>query len=1061
MKRIFIAFFLFFTVVLNAENVSWLRYPSISPDGNSVAFSFGGDIYVVDSKGGQARQITSHSAYDYAPVWSPDGKSIAFASDRYGNFDIYVVSAEGGKPSRITTNSAKETPWTFTPDGKNILFSALIQDPAESALFPKSSMTELYSVSVKGGRPKQILSTPAEEISFIGNTENFVYQDCKGGENIWRKHHTSSITRDIWIYDGSKHVKLTSFNGEDRCPRVSSDGKTVYFLSERDGSFNVYSFPIDNPENVKKLTRHNTHPVRFLSVSDNGVLCYGYNGDIYVGSKRISVSVNADKSSEGIAELSVTGGSDNALSNDGKQIAFVSRGEVFVTSSDYKSVKQITYTPEAEADVVFSPDGKKLAYATEREGIWNIYTAELTRKEDVYFTYSTNVVEKPLFKNNKVDRRAPSFSPDGKELAYIENRDKLMVMNLESGKTRQITDGSQCYSTYGVFDYKWSPDGKWFALSYCGNHHYPYDDIGIVSAKGGEEVINLTHSGYTDGSPQWVLGGNAILFISERYGMRNHASWGTLDDVMIIFLNRKAYEDFRLTKEKRELEKAVAGLDGSEKDKSAKKDDSKKDIVIELDNIEDRLVRLTPGSADLGSATLNKDGTVLYYQAAYEGAKTLWKYDLEEKTPVKIGSASGKMLWDSKHAYLYVLGSKFSKMKDGAKSLESIPVSTTMKMDLAAERAYMFNHVYRQEKQRFYNEAMHGVNWEAYTENYRKFLPYISNNYDFAECLSEYLGELNVSHTGSGYRAPKGLNSASTAKLGLFFEFNWEGDGLKVEEVIAGGPFDKSTIDIEKGDIVTSVNGVNITKGMDYYPLLDGLAGKRTLVGIKKADGQESSVIVFPINAAQLNGLLYKRWVRSSARKVEELSKGRLGYVHIQGMNDPSFRTVYSEILGRYNHCDGIVIDTRFNGGGRLHEDIEVLFSGEKYLTQEVRGKDACDMPSRRYNKASIMIMGEANYSNAHGTPWVYKYKKMGLLVGKPVPGTMTSVTWETLQDPTLYFGIPGVGYRKADGTYLENDQLNPDIDVENTKELVVKGRDEQLEAAVSALLKQIDSKKQ
>ena len=296
--------------------------------------------------------------------------------------------------------------------------------------------------------------------------------------------------------------------------------------------------------------------------------------------------------------------------------------------------------------------------------------------------------------------------------------------------------------------------------------------------------------------------------------------------------------------------------------------------------------------------------------------------------------------------------------------------------------------------------------------------------------------------------------------MGLFFEFNWEGDGLKVEEVIAGGPFDKSTIDIEKGDIVTSVNGVNITKGMDYYPLLDGLAGKRTLVGIKKADGQESSVIVFPINSAQLNGLLYKRWVRNNAKKVEELSGGRLGYVHIEGMNDPSFRTVYSEILGRYNHCDGIVIDTRFNGGGRLHEDIEVLFSGKKYLTQEVRGKDACDMPSRRYNKASIMIMGEANYSNAHGTPWVYKHKNMGLLVGKPVPGTMTSVTWETLQDPSLYFGIPGVGYRKADGTYLENDQLYPDIDVENTKEQVVKGRDEQLEAAVKALLKQIDSKK-
>ena len=188
------------------------------------------------------------------------------------------------------------------------------------------------------------------------------------------------------------------------------------------------------------------------------------------------------------------------------------------------------------------------------------------------------------------------------------------------------------------------------------------------------------------------------------------------------------------------------------------------------------------------------------------------------------------------------------------------------------------------------------------------------------------------------------------------------------------------------------------------------------------------------------------------------MSGGRLGYVHIEGMNDASFRNVYADILGRYNHCDGIVIDTRFNGGGRLHEDIEVLFSGEKYLTQEVRGKDACDMPSRRYNKPSIMLIGEANYSNAHGTPWVYKHKKIGKLVGKPVPGTMTTVSWENMQDPTLRFGIPIVGSRQANGVYLENSQLYPDIDVENAKEFVVKGRDEQLEAAVKALLEQIDA---
>ena len=1070
MKRILTVIALLWAVAASAENVSWLRYPAISPDGKTIVFSYKGDLYLVDSEGGEARQITSNPTYDYSPVWSPDGKTIAFASDRYGNFDIFTVSVKGGEPVRLTTHSAKETPWTFTPDGKNILFTACIQDPASSALFPKSSMTELYSVSVDGGRPAQVLATPAEEISFIGKGGSFVYQDCKGGENIWRKHHTSSITRDIWKYENGKHTKLTDFQGEDRCPNVSADGKTVYFMSERDGSFNVYSFPIDNPSKVTRVTKHKTHPVRFLTIADNGTLCYGYDGDIYVcnaagSTKKLSVSITSDKTYSDMTMLSVSGGGDNYLSRDGKQIAFVSRGEVFVASTDYKTVKQITNTPEAEADVTFSPDGKTLAYASERDGIWNIYTAELAHKEDINFPNATVVDEKPLFKNNKVDRRAPMYSPDGKELAYIENRDRLMVMNLESGKTRQITDGSQCFSTYGSFGYSWSPDGKWFTLSYSARNHYPYDDIGIVSAAGGQPIINLTESGYTDADPQWVLGGNAILFTSERYGMRNHASWGTLNDVMIVFLNRKAHEDFMMTKEQKELAKEIEKLSKSESDdKSDKKDDKKsekvEDIVVELEGIEDRILRLTPSSSNLGYATLSKDGTELYYQAAYESGMNLWKLDLKEGTPSKIGSASGIMVWDEKFANLYVLGGRFSKMKAGSKNLESISVRSDMRMDLAAEREYMFNHVYRQEKERFYNKGMHGVDWEMMTAAYRKFLPHIGNNYDFAELLSEYLGELNVSHTGSGYRAPAAPNAASTANLGVFFDLTWAEDGLKVSEIVAGGPFDKASSKLEAGDVIMAIDGVKILKDMDYYPLLDRKAGKRTLLNVRKASGEVIDIVTVPISNSTFSTLLYKRWVKDCAKKVEELSGGRLGYVHIEGMNDASFRTVYSDILGRYNHCDGIVIDTRFNGGGRLHEDIEVLFSGTKYLTQEIRGKDACDMPSRRYNKASIMIMGEANYSNAHGTPWVYKFKNMGLLVGKPVPGTMTSVNWETLQDPTLYFGIPVVGYRTAEGTYLENDQLEPDIDVENTKELVVTGRDEQLEAAVKALLNQIDSAK-
>ena len=286
------------------------------------------------------------------------------------------------------------------------------------------------------------------------------------------------------------------------------------------------------------------------------------------------------------------------------------------------------------------------------------------------------------------------------------------------------------------------------------------------------------------------------------------------------------------------------------------------------------------------------------------------------------------------------------------------------------------------------------------------------------------------------------------------------GKGLKVEEVLEGGPFDRASSKVTVGCIIEKINGEEITPDQDYTQLLNGLARKKTLIEIFNPTTNERwDEVILPISTSATNRLLYNRYVKQRAADVERWSNGRLGYVHIQSMGDDSFRKVYSDILGKYNHCEGIVIDTRWNGGGRLHEDIEILFSGQKYFTQTVRGVEACDMPSRRWNKPSIMVQCEANYSNAHGTPWVYKHQGIGKLVGAPVPGTMTSVNWVTLQDPTLVFGIPVVGYKLPDGSYLENAQLEPDIHVLNAPETVVNGEDTQLRTAVETLLSDIDKK--
>lgn len=1087
MKKLFLIALLVATFQLSAQPL-WMRDNVISPKGDKIAFCYKGDIYVVDAQGGKARQLTTNTSYETLPIWSPDGQRIAFASDRNGNFDVYTVSVEGGVPQRITTNSANEMPRAFSPDGKEIYFAAQIQKAAENVQFASGWITELYKVSTEGGRPEQVVAVPVCSMSFDKDGKSFLYYDRKGSEDSWRKHHTSSVARDVVYYNAKKktHTILTTNVGEDRDPRYLPNYQEVVFLSERNGgSFNVYKAPANNLEQVEQISHFTTHPVRFLSVSNDGLLCYGYMGEIYtqrIGSEpqKVRVEIVNDQAPEQLVKQDFKGASSFALSDDGKLIAFVSRGEVFVTSVDeYATTKQITHTPQAERSPSFSKDGRTLVYASERDGYWNLYQATIERKEDFNFTYATLIDEKPLLDNDGIERSLPCYSPDGKEIAFVENRNILKVYNIASKQVRQITDGRQHYETndHG-FDYEWSPDGQWFALTLITHMHEPYGDIGIVKADGSKKIYNITESAYIDGGPQWVLDGNAIIYSSDRYGMRSHASWGSQRDAFIAFLNQDAYDKFRLNKEEYALLKETekGGKDGpstgsgtskdepkkdKKSDKKDKKDDKKdekpaeiKAIEVDLEHLQDRVIRLTPMSSSLSGMALSKDGEKFYFMTSFEKGYDLWELDVREKSMKilkKMGQGGAGLAMKGDNIFL-LSGGNLQKVDKSGKSTP-IKYDATQQLDLAAEREYMFNHVFLQIEKRFFMKDKHGVDLALMKKAYQPFLAHINNNYDFAEMLSEILGELNVSHTGSGYR-PSSQGDA-TAEFGVLLDLDHKGDGLKIAEVVEGGPFDKKNSKVIAGCVIQKIDGVEITKGMDYYPLLNNKAGKTVLVTLKDG-GKTWDETVKPISHGAMNELLYHRWVKHNEETVEKLSKGRLGYVHLRSMGDASYRDVYSQILGKYNLCDGIVIDTRFNGGGRLHEDIEILFSGEKYLEQVINDSVACVMPSRRYNKPSVMLIGEANYSNAHGTPWVYKHKHMGSLVGMPVPGTMSSVTWETLQDPSLYFGLPVVGYRTEQGNWLENTQLEPDVKVRNTPEKMAAGVDEQLEAAVKELQKEV-----
>lgn len=1065
----------------------WLRNAAISPDGSQIAFSYQGDIFTIPAAGGQAVRLTIHEAYDADPVWSPDSKQLAFSSARHGNKDVFVIPASGGPAKRLTFHSADDNPSGFSPLGDRILFTSSRLDDAASAIFPTPFLQELYEVKTAGGMEKRMLPIPAEMATYSADGNTIFYHDRKGYEDPWRKHQTSSVTRDLWIYDvkSGNYSQVTETNTEERNP-VYGNGSDYFFLSERNGTFNVWkaSQSGNKESNAQQITSFTKHPLRFLSRANNGTLCYTWDGEIYTqkeGSQpqKLAVKIQSDERyNQNTVEQIKADADEFAILPNGKEAAIIVHGEVFVASIEFGITKRITDTPEQERNLQFSPDGRSLLYSGERNGSWNIYESTLSNKDEKYFFNATDIKETAVVNSGKESFQG-QYSPDGKEIAFLEDRTTVRIKNKATGNVRTVLAGTYNYSYQDGDQYfTWSPDSKWLAVQYMAYERWN-TDIGLLNVNDGKLPINLTQSGYNNTSPKFGMDGEMIYWASDKEGYRSHGSWGSENDVYAVFLTENAKKKFDLSKaeyalwkeqEDAKKDKDTDKKDSKKRDKDKKKDKDKEDekeavkpIKIDFEGLADRKEKLTIHSSRLSDFIIDKDAENLYYLTRFEEGNNLWRTKFREKETklfVTLNSGESRLELDKKGEDIFLIekGGRLAKIsvKEGKK--EGVNFSSEMNLNETAERAYMFEHAWRQFKKKFYLEDLHGVDWDMYKKEYAKFLPYINNSRDFADLLGEMLGEANASHTGGRFRPKPDPANDVTASLGVYLDNAHTGNGVKIAEVIDNGPMAKAKQKVTAGVLIEALDGIKITPDQNYYWLLNRKAGKNVLVAFfdPKANKRWSEVIE-PISLSDENGLAYKRWVRKREKDVERLSGGKLGYVHVEGMDSESFREVFEKALGKYNGAQALIVDTRFNGGGWLHDDLATFLSGKLYMSFEPRGqKNMGGEPAFKWQKPSAVLISEGNYSDAHMFPYTYRALGIGKLIGMPVPGTGTAVWWERMIDGSTIFGIPQIGMRTTkEGRLMENFQLEPDVKVKNDPAKVNAGQDQQLEAAVKELLKQ------
>ncbi len=1047
------------SIYISAQS-PYLRGPAVHKDEGKIAFTFQGDIWTANLEGENPSRLTIHEAHETSPIFSPDGKSIAFNSNRYGNNDIFTIPTAGGRPKRISFHSAYDNLSDWYKD--ELIFST-------SRLFSQVEReSEIYSIPAEGGQEQRISDALGQMAvkSEDGRYTAFVRGACR----MEREQYSGPADTEIWLYDSKEETftAITDNETNDLMPKWGID-HVLYFLSASSGRYNVHRLDIDK-EDAKEVQVTGATDIGVWSYDiDEDVLLYEIAGDLYIKSsnkqsEKLNIEIASDYRFDPISKKTFRSGVGTyAISPNAKLAAFEIRGEVFIQELDDEKTRttNASNNPYRDQDPQWLNDST-LLFISDRSGSKEVYLFRSTDKKKPSPLYSLKNELIRITDNDK-EENGLLMSPDGKKIAIIAGRGEMGVYDIDSeGKLSNEISMIESWDTPSTL--AWSPDSKWLAYDLSDLNFN--SEVYVHKVEKGKERVNVSMHPRGDYSPFWSKDGSKLGFVSNR---QNSDA-----DVWYVWLNKAEWEK---TEEDREEGYYFSKEDESEdvdkkKDKEDEEEEKVVEIQIDLEDIHNRLVQLTSYAGDEGSVVIDDKGEFFYFTASNPGDKVRnvfkIKFDGSDMSQLtKGGQYISGLGWQ--YGTLYArIGGKINKINTEKGSTTSFGFKADMLLNRPQEREQLFEEAWELINAGFYDPNFHQKDWAALKAKYKPIAMRASTNQDFRWAFNMMLGQLNASHMGLYGPNLEQTASTSTGRIGV--EFKIEKDDLVVGKVVLNSPADKENSRLMKDDILLEINGQEVNNAStNIYALLEGTATEQVLLKVKR-DSEELELVIRPTYS--ISSLLYEEWVKSRQALVDKYSKGKLGYIHIQGMNMQSFERFERELMASGNGKEGIVIDVRWNGGGWTTDYLMAVLNVKQHAYTIPRGatddlnnnKDFKDyypyserLPLSAWTKPSVAMCNESSYSNAEIFSHAYKTLDIGTLVGTPTFGAVISTGGAGLIDGSFIRMPFRAWYVKSTEENMENGPAVPDVLVDNEPDSKAKGEDPQLEKAVKVLLKEID----